>query len=328
MKKFVKPIFVSVLSIYFIIGMFIMASNTIFNMKHKENSERVKDKIFEIININYSKEQYINYHTFELFNYKYSEIKLVHSKKDSEIFENREDYYHLLDENEKALSEYYNLLSLDEIIFAEDSYVTSKIPSFLPFSSVYNLMSIKILKHFDMGRNEEGKQLFNYLHHQRKKHFANANTIILKNVFYSHLFHDLELAKKIKEQYNMELDIQSLSIDDIDMELAINYEIEWMLRLTPTFSNNGFKNLISDNQIYKLNFYNEIEIQDYLDVIDYFKHFEIKKDIKYDNFEPSFIEKFVAPSEVNLLSLSLPNYFKYKEDYIKYNEGVKEYLEN
>ena len=302
--------------------------NTMFNNEYRENSKRVSDKIYEINNINYSKEQYVNYRKFELFNYKYSEIKLMHTEKDTDIFKNREEYYYLLEEKEKALSEYYNLLSFDEIILAEDSYITSDIPPLLPFSSTYKLMSIKILKYFDMGKIKEGKQLFNYLHNQRKKHFANANTIIFKNVFFSHLSHDLELAKKIKEQYGIELDIKNLSVDDIDMELAINYEIEWMLRLVRTFSNNEFRNLISNNEVYKINFFNEIQMQKHLYFIDYYKHFDINKNIEYPTFEPSFVEKIIAPTEVDLLTLSLPNYFEYQEDYIKYNKDVKRYLED
>ena len=325
--KVSKMVILNILTIYFVYNVFLLLLGYNFNSNYMNHSKKVEDKIFEIKNIEYSLKDYEGEKMLKSFNYKYNNINndwFLNLKTD-EILNDSQKYIKYLSENNELVNDYKNIMSLDRITNTNIKTINSPFNDYQTFSYANTLMGIKILKLFEDGKSSSATKLFENLHNQRHLHILNANTLISKLIFFNHLEKDLFLAKIVKEKYNINLNIKKLSYDHIDVEKAINSEIEMMLNLTPTLTSSISVTRMGIEGHFKINFMNEIGMRTYFKIIDYYKDTENKVKPQFEVFVPSFTEKIIAPIEVVLLDVATPDFFSYKDEFLAYNNLVNEY---
>ena len=325
--KFFKVFGISILLLVLFYNLTIFLLGYQFNMKYFEYSERVNNKIIELRNKKYSTEDYLNSLKVKMFLLENSDLQKFSNKKYSEILNDHEYYYSFLSDYTDFINEYENLMNIPKIINTDIKTIKTPVPAYQVFTYANELMGLKILKLFDEGNISEGTKLFNRLHENRLRHFLHANTLMIKLINLYHLKNDLYLANIIKEKHNINLPLKKLTPSHISIEEAINSEIEMMLNTNTLMTSNTSVTKMGFIGVghAKLNFMNEVGMQSYFRLIDYYNDFSKKIKPEYIEFNPTFFERTIAPIEVILLRFMIPDYFDYKNEFINYNNSVEKF---
>lgn len=312
-----------------------------FNKKYIEHSDRVQAKITEITGEpffrKYSDEERINFKRFEIL--ALSSIDFSNEICDIRNFDcavkiskNKEVTQKTLDQHKDSIKVYEDLIKSGQLINTSMKTIETPIYGGDILPILNNLTNLRILSLLENGQYNIAKVLYSELHENKISHLRHANTIIYKMFMLSFLNNDIDLARFADTSHNLKLTPKELTQEDISIERAMDFEIEMALRLNPTLSSNVGVSFNSIDNYMKLNYINEISIQRYLNIIDYFnlsradtENFKASGKTINPEFKPTFFEKNVAPIETILLGISTPDFSIYKDDLYEYNDNVENF---
>lgn len=295
-----------------------------FDMKYGQKSERLAEKMSEIENHSYSYDEMKDYMRFQLF-LGDTEIEDVFHNENLDFFKNKNNTAYLK-KYDSVINDYEKILDLEKIVNTDMKTISTVIPPYHIINAANKLMGLKILNLFKNGEEEKAISLFSKLHENKLKHFSEANTFIMKFAFLNLLEKDVVLAKIIKEDYDISLKLKKLTSKDIDLEKAMNNEIEMAMNLFPTITGNGSFTKLGLTNIdghARLNYMLEKTMEYYFYIIDNYKKMDTPHIEKFKPSEITITEKVIAPFESILLDAANPGFEGYKVEFFDYNESVE-----
>lgn len=314
----------SLFLIFLIYNLVLFMLGVSFDMKYGQKSERLAEKMSEIENHRYSYDEMKDYMRFHLF-LGDTEIEEVFRDEDLNFFKDK-DNTEYLKKYDSVIADYEKILDLEKIVNTDMKTIKTPIPPYQTIYAANRLMGLKILNLFKNGEEEKAISLFSKLHKNKLKHFSEANTFIMKFSFLDLLKKDVVLAKIIKEDYGVSLKLMKLTSKDIDLEKAMNTEIEMTMNLFPTLTGNGSFTKLGLTNIEghaRLNYMLEVSMEYYFYIIDNYKKMDNPHIEEFKPTERTMVEKIIAPYESILLDMSNPGFETYKVDFFDYNESVE-----
>lgn len=311
-------------SMFLIYNLVMFMFGVSFDMKYGQKSERLAEKISEIENHRYSYDEMKDYMRFQLF-LGDTEIEDIFRNEDLNFFKDKNNTEYLK-KYDSVITDYEKILDLEKIVNTDMKTIKTPIPPYQTIYAANRLMDLKILNLFKNGEEKKAISLFSKLHENKFKHFSEANTFIMKFSFLELLEKDVILAKTIKEDYGVFLKLRKMTSKDIDLEKAMNNEIEMAMKFFPTITGNGSFTKLGLTNIdghARLNYILERTMEYYFYIIDNYKKMDTPHIEKFKPRETTITEKVIAPFESILLDASIPSFEGYKVEFFDYNESVE-----